>query len=104
METLFTTLVPNIPTTAIPIVFVVIACYYIYKRIGSEREDTKKERDADSISIHDKLLKHDFEIANLKGQSVHHEDVLDDLRKQITALNESIIRLTVTIEKWDKNK
>lgn len=104
MESILTTMISAIPTAAIPIVFVVVACYYIYKKIGNERLVTKKQRDFDLQKIHDKILKHDFEISNLKGMTVHHADILDDLRKQITTLNESIIRLTVTIEKVDINK
>ena len=98
MTELITAIVPYISPAAFPTVVVVLGLFYIYRKIGNERQITKTQRDNDSLQIHDQLLKHDFEIANLKGQSIHHEQILDDLRQQVTILNQN---LSVVVTKLD---
>lgn len=98
METLVTTVLPFISPTAVPLVVVIIACFYIYKKIDNDRQKTKVERDADSQDLHDKLLKMEFDVANMKGEVGHHKDVLEDLRNQVNLLNVNIVKLTVSLE------
>lgn len=51
MTELITAIVPYISTSALPVVVVVLGLFYIYRKIGNERKDTKIERDKDSENI-----------------------------------------------------
>lgn len=51
MTELITAIVPYISTSAFPTVVVVLGLFYIYRKIGNERKDTKIERDKDSETI-----------------------------------------------------
>lgn len=99
MTEIITALLPYIPSNAISLVVVVI----VYLYIQSKRKETKIERDADSQEIHDKLLKLEFDVTNIKGNVGHHQDVLDDLRNQINVLNGNIIKLTVSLDNLVNN-
>lgn len=94
-----------VPPSAIPIVIVILGLGYLYFKFGQEKKDrevTKAARDRDSQEIHDTLLRHTFQIDELKGHSVHHEQVLDDVNKQLSLLNTNIVKLQVTIENMGK--
>lgn len=93
MEQMFNTLVSAIPETALPVVVVVIACFYIYRKIKSERKETKTERDKDSQEIHDKLMKHDFEIANIKGMINLHGNKLEQIERELNCMNSQLSEL-----------
>lgn len=100
MEAL-TAIISVVPPVAIPLVVTILGIAYLYfkfRNVEVDRSKTKAVRDKDSLEIHDKLLKHDFEIANLKGQSVHHEELLEDLTKQLSILNTNVVKLQVTID------
>lgn len=95
------TVVAAIPPAALPIVLCVIGIAYLYfkfHKVEKDRAETKSMRDTDSQNIHDTLLKHTFEIANLKGQQDHHTELLEDLTKQMSILNTNIVKLQVTID------
>lgn len=98
MESIISTIIPYIAPSALPLVVVIIGCYYIYRKIGNDRVITKTERDDDSRKIHDELLKHSFEITALKGIVVEHKETLTDLREQIQILNTNIVKLTIIVE------
>lgn len=98
MESIISTIIPYIAPSALPLVVVIIGCYYIYRKIGNDRVITKNERDDDSRKIHDELLKHSFEITALKGIVVEHKETLTDLREQIQILNTNIVKLTIIVE------
>ena len=51
MTELITAIVPYISPAAFPTVVVVLGLFYIYRKIGNERKDTKLERDKDSETI-----------------------------------------------------
>ena len=51
MTELITAIVPYISPAALPTVVVVLGLFYIYRKIGNERKDTKIERDKDSENI-----------------------------------------------------
>lgn len=98
-------IISAIPPSAIPIVVVILGLGYLYFKFGQEKKDrevTKAVRNKDSQEIHDTLLRHTFQIDELKGQNVHHEQVLDDLNKQMGLLNTNIVKLQVTIENMGK--
>lgn len=94
MEQLVTTVLGFVPENAIALVAVVV----LYFVINKQRKDTKYERDKDSESVHDELLKHRFEIQSLKDNQVLHNTILEDLRNQVSILNTNISKLTVQVE------
>ena len=91
---------PYIPAACWPMVLVA-GVYFI---INKQRKDTKQTRDQDSLALHDKILKHDFDIANLKGQTVAHDNIINDLREQIALLNTNIARLSVILDRMENKQ
>lgn len=65
--------------------------------VKADRTETKVNRDKDSLELHDKILKHDFMIAQLKDQQSLTATVVDDLRDQCAALNSNIVKLDTNI-------
>lgn len=100
MEQLITLIAPYIPSACWPLILVI----GLYLVINKQRKDTKQTRDQDSLALHDKILKHDFEIANLKGQAIAHDTIINDLRDQIALLNTNIARLSVILDRMENNK
>lgn len=94
MTELISVILPYIAPGALPLILVILGIAYIQ----SKRKETKKERDTDSQQIHDKILKHDFEITNLKGEVGHQRDIQDDLAKQINILSQSVAKFSVAVE------
>jgi len=66
-------------------------------KLTNERAATKAERDGDSQSIHDTLLKHDFAITQLKDNQALTSTVVDDLRDTCAQLNTSIAKLDINV-------
>ena len=94
MDELIKTVIEHIPDAALPVVICFIFTYYIqYKR-----KETKSERDRDSLELHDKLQRHEFEIARLKDDMALHNTLLEDIRTTVDALNVSTAKLSVTVE------
>lgn len=63
----------------------------------ADRADTKAARDKDSQELHDKVLKHDFAISQLKDAQSLQATVVDDLRDQCSALNANIVKLDTNV-------
>jgi hypothetical protein len=63
MEALIPQLIAAIPTAALPLVFVIVACWFIYWKIQSQRKETKKTRDEahDNIVTRVTLLEREIE-------------------------------------------
>ena len=96
-----TGLVKLVPGAAIPLVVVILGLYWIYRKtesINKDREDTKLQRDKDSQNVHDELLRHSFEITNLKGITDLHKDRLNSIDHQLTLVNEQLVRLNMSVE------
>ena len=66
MTELITAIVPYISPAAFPTVVVVLGLFYIYRKIGNERKDTKIERDKDSENIKAEIAVLKNELDNLK--------------------------------------
>ena len=66
-------------------------------KVKADRTETKVNRDKDSMELHDKILKHDFMIAQLKDQQSLTATVVDDLRDQCSALNSNIVKLDTNV-------
>lgn len=57
------------------------------------RADTAQLRNKDSLEIHDTILRHGFQIQQLKDQQSLTATVVDDLRDTCNTLNVNIVRL-----------
>lgn len=66
-------------------------------KLTNERAATKAERDADSQSLHDAVLKHEFMISQLKDSQALTSTVVDDLRDTCAQLNTSIAKLDIGV-------
>lgn len=100
-ETIATSLISAISPAALPLVVVVIAAIYFYfkfKGIEQDREVTKVNRDADSQALHDDMLKMKFDITSLQGIVNLHRDKLDSIDKQLTIVNQELVKLNVQVE------
>ena len=67
MTELITAIVPYISTSAFPTVVVVLGLFYIYRKIGNERKDTKIERDKDSENIKAEIAVLKSELEQIKS-------------------------------------
>lgn len=106
MEQLITTVISTLSPSALPIVVVVVSAlffFYKFKSIEHDRNITKANRNADSQNIHDDILKLKFRVNALEGNNVHHEEVLNDLREQISILTTNIAKLNTQIEMMCNN-
>lgn len=65
--------------------------------VKQARADTAQARNADSLELHDKILKHDFMLSQLKDQQSLTATVVDDVRDQCSALNTNIVRLDTNV-------
>ena len=81
MTELITAIVPYISPAAFPTVVVVLGLFYIYRKIGNERKDTKLERDKDSETIK-------AEIAVLKNELEQIKSL--DLSTKLAAIQTDI--------------
>ena len=90
MESILQLIIPTIPGAAWSVIVLVLGGLYIYKKIESNRKVTKDERDKDSQSVHDELMKHEWEINQIKTDNNHRDVLLDDLRKQVEAVNHNL--------------
>lgn len=92
---------------ALPIVITILGLFYIYRKIDSDRSNTKFTRDKDSQELHDDLLKVKFQVTELQGRTQHHATILEDLRSSIAILNTNIAKFSVYLENLNelmKNK
>lgn len=79
-----------------------IGAAVVYLKVRSERKETKEDRDKDSSEIHDKLIKHDFEISRLKDDMNLNNTSLNDLRDEFAILNNHMIKIEVNLENLAK--
>ena len=68
------------------------------ERIRTERLTTKAERDTDSQTMHDSILKMQFEITALKDISTLHADRIEDLNKQSATLNTALAQVLTKLD------
>lgn len=101
MEQIITTLIGALSPSALPVVILCLGGLYLWFKFGrmeKDRQETKNQRDNDSQNIHDDILKLKFKVNELDGRTVHHADLLEDLREQVATLNSNISKLSVQIE------
>ena len=103
MEQIVTSLISSLSPSALPVVVLCLGGLYLWFKFGrmeKDRQETKVERDEDSQEIHDDILKLKFKVSELEGRTVHHADLLEDLREQVATLNSNISKLTVQLEMY----
>lgn len=66
-------------------------------KLTNDRLATKTERDNDSQALHDAVLKHGFQIQQLKDQQALTSTVVDDLRDTCATLNTNIVKLDLNV-------
>jgi len=101
MEALVTEIIAALSPSALPLVVVVVAALYFYyklRELEKDRSNTKQQRDDDSQQVHDTLLKHGFEITNLKGIVDLHKDKLESIDKQLGIVNQELCKLNLQVE------
>ena len=101
MEQIISQIVGAISPSALPIVALILGIAYLYfkfNKLEKDRDNTKSVRDNDSQEIHDKLLTHDFKLAELAGIVELHRDKLDSIDKQLTIVNTELVKLNVQVE------
>lgn len=101
MEGIVTQIVGALSPSALPIVVLCLGGLYLWFRFGrieKDREQTKASRDKDSLEIHDKLLTHDFKLTNLQGIVDLHRDKLDSIDKQLSIVNQELVKLNLSVE------
>lgn len=101
MEGIVTQIVGALSPSALPIVVLCLGGLYLWFRFGrleKDRQETKNQRDNDSQEIHDKLLTHDFKISNLQGIVDLHRDKLDSIDKQLSIVNQELVKLNLSVE------
>lgn len=101
MTEAITSLIAAIPPSALPIVVVIIGIAYLYfkfTKMEQDRNTTKVNRDADSQSIHDDILKLKFDVTNLQGIVNLHKDKLESIDKQLGLVNQELVKLNIQVE------
>jgi len=86
MEALIPQVIAAIPTAALPLVFVIVACWFIYWKIQSQRKVTKTERDTaqDDLDKRLTLVEHDVEF--MKQQNSLFADKLDRILDELCSI------------------
>ena len=59
-------------------------------RTKADRIATRTARDQDSQDLHDKVQKNTWDIAAIKSENGHHEQVIEQLQAQINTLNTTL--------------
>lgn len=92
MTELITAIVPYISPAAFPTVVVVLGLFYIYRKIGNERKDTKLERDKDSENIKAEIavLKNELEQIKSLDLSTKLAQIQTDISWIKTKLSERV--------------
>ena len=101
MEAVISQLISTLSPAALPLVVVIVAgiyFYYKFKSLEQDRVNTKQQRDTDSQEVHDKLLTHDFKISSLQGVVDLHRDKLDSIDKQLSIVNQELVKLNLSVE------
>ena len=85
-----------IPPSAIPIVVIVLGCFYLYlwfrckqnsEQMNKDKEETKNCIDKESQDLRDLCKENALEIKHIKEDLSQKNEILDTLRSQFNELN-----------------
>ena len=83
MTELITAIVPYISPAALPTVVVVLGLFYIYRKIGNERKQTKTERDNAQEDLDKRLTLVEHDVQFMKQQNSLFADKLDRILDEL---------------------
>lgn len=86
MTELITAIVPYISPAAIPLVFVIVACWFIYWKINSQRKVTKTERDNAHDDMDKRLTIVEHDVQFMKEQNSLFADKLDRILDELCSI------------------
>ena len=67
MEALIPQIIAAIPASAIPLVFVIVACWFIYWKINAQRKITAEKRDTEHENMETRVILLEKEMETLKS-------------------------------------
>lgn len=105
MEQIIATIVGALSPSALPVVVLCLGGLYLWFKFGrmeKDRQETKLARDNDSQNLHDDLLKLKFDVANLQGIVNLHKDKLESIDKQLSIVNQELVKLNIQVEHLTK--
>lgn len=86
MEALIPQIIAAIPTAALPLVFVIVACWFIYWKIQSQRKQTKTERDNAQDDLDKRLTLVEHDVQFMKEQNSLFADKLDRILDELCSI------------------
>jgi len=86
MEALIPQIIAAIPSAALPLVFVIVACWFIYWKINSQRKVTKTERDTAHDDLDKRLTLVEHDIQFMKQQNALFADKLDRILDELCSI------------------
>lgn len=95
-----------IPPSAIPIVVIVLGCFYLYlwfrckqnsEQMSKDKEETKKSIDKESQDLRDQCKENALEIRHLKEDLSSRNEIVDTLRSQVNKLNVNLATVSERI-------
>lgn len=90
MEALIPQIIAAIPSSAIPLVFVIVVCWFIYWKINSQRKVTKTERDTAHDDLDKRLTIVEHDVNFMKEQNALFADKLDRILEELTEIKVSL--------------
>lgn len=100
-ESQFISLISSVDPHSLPLVVVVIAVVFLYfkfRKVETDRFETKQQRDSDSQNLHDDVLKLKFDVSNLNGIVDLHKNRLESIDQQLAIVNQELVKLNVQVE------
>lgn len=100
-STQFVSMISSVDPHSLPLVVVIIAIAYLYfkfRKVETDRLETKQQRDSDSQNLHDDVLKLKFDVSNLNGVVNLHKNKLESIDQQLAIVNQELVKLNVQVE------
>lgn len=100
-STQFVSMISSVDPHSLPLVVVIIAIAYLYfkfRKVETDRLETKQQRDSDSQNLHDDVLKLKFDVSNLNGVVDLHKNKLESIDQQLAIVNQELVKLNVQVE------
>ena len=90
MTEIVTAIISAIPSSALPLIIVVLGCVlgycFIYLKIQSQRKVTKEERDNQTDELDKRLTLVEHDVCYMKQQHALFADKLDRILDELTAI------------------
>lgn len=106
MDEVVQTSLQYIPPSAIPIVVIVLGCFYLYlwfrckqnsEQMSKDKEETQKSIDKESQDLRDQCKENALEIRHLKEDLSSRNEIVDTLRSQVNKLNVNLATVSERI-------